>query len=154
MLSGKESELFLPYSLCYSVNIIEKCFNIWFPLPSSVGTDGKAVFCKDICESSLTERCQRLIWFCFASVHLYYLFPTLEEGGLATYRTAIVQNQHLAMLAKVCSCNSHVCIWNPYTRLLVLELLLEGSVFFKYQSLQYFVHKVWDTRALFRVEVL
>lgn len=35
------------------------------------------------------------------SVHLYYLFPSLEEGGLATYRTAIVQNQHLAMLAKV-----------------------------------------------------
>lgn len=35
------------------------------------------------------------------SVHLYYLFPCLEEGGLATYRTAIVQNQHLAMLAKV-----------------------------------------------------
>lgn len=35
------------------------------------------------------------------SVHLYYLFPGLEEGGLATYRTAIVQNQHLAMLAKV-----------------------------------------------------
>uniref|UniRef100_A0A8D3E173 Ribonuclease 3 n=1 Tax=Scophthalmus maximus TaxID=52904 RepID=A0A8D3E173_SCOMX len=34
------------------------------------------------------------------SVHLYYLFPCLEEGGLATYRTAIVQNQHLAMLAK------------------------------------------------------
>lgn len=40
------------------------------------------------------------IFFC--SVHLYYLFPSLEEGGLATYRTAIVQNQHLAMLAKVC----------------------------------------------------
>lgn len=38
----------------------------------------------------------------FCSVHLYYLFPSLEEGGLATYRTAIVQNQHLAMLAKVC----------------------------------------------------
>uniref|UniRef100_A0A8C8JJ99 Ribonuclease 3 n=1 Tax=Oncorhynchus tshawytscha TaxID=74940 RepID=A0A8C8JJ99_ONCTS len=35
-----------------------------------------------------------------SSVHLYYLFPSLEEGGLATYRTAIVQNQHLAMLAK------------------------------------------------------
>eukprot|EP00061_Rhincodon_typus_P014825 g42138.t1 len=34
------------------------------------------------------------------SVHLYFLFPNLEEGGLATYRTAIVQNQHLAMLAK------------------------------------------------------
>uniref|UniRef100_A0A8C1WDX4 Drosha ribonuclease III n=1 Tax=Cyprinus carpio TaxID=7962 RepID=A0A8C1WDX4_CYPCA len=36
----------------------------------------------------------------FSFVHLYYLFPNLEEGGLATYRTAIVQNQHLAMLAK------------------------------------------------------
>jgi hypothetical protein len=39
--------------------------------------------------------------FPLCSVHLYYLFPCLEEGGLATYRTAIVQNQHLAMLAKV-----------------------------------------------------
>ncbi|KAL1379144.1 hypothetical protein pipiens_015117, partial [Culex pipiens pipiens] len=27
-------------------------------------------------------------------------FPDLEEGGLATYRAAIVQNQHLAVLAK------------------------------------------------------
>lgn len=41
------------------------------------------------------------------SVHLYYLFPSLEEGGLATYRTAIVQNQHLAMLAKVV-CVTHL----------------------------------------------
>ncbi|XP_070582150.1 ribonuclease 3-like [Ptychodera flava] len=34
------------------------------------------------------------------SCHLYYLFPHLEEGGLATYRMALVQNQHLAVLAK------------------------------------------------------
>lgn len=34
------------------------------------------------------------------SIHLYHLFPTIEEGGLATYRAAIVQNQHLAVLAK------------------------------------------------------
>lgn len=44
---------------------------------------------------------EKLKHFSFRSVHLYYLFPSLEEGGLATYRTAIVQNQHLAMLAKV-----------------------------------------------------
>lgn len=50
-----------------------------------------------------TEYCDTYlsVWFFFGSVHLYYLFPSLEEGGLATYRTAIVQNQHLAMLAKV-----------------------------------------------------
>lgn len=42
-----------------------------------------------------------ICYFSVRSVHLYYLFPSLEEGGLATYRTAIVQNQHLAMLAKV-----------------------------------------------------
>ena len=35
-----------------------------------------------------------------ASIHLYHMFPDLEEGGLATYRAAIVQNQHLALLAK------------------------------------------------------
>uniref|UniRef100_T1IMV5 Ribonuclease 3 n=1 Tax=Strigamia maritima TaxID=126957 RepID=T1IMV5_STRMM len=34
------------------------------------------------------------------SIHLYHLFPDIEEGGLATYRAAIVQNQHLAVLAK------------------------------------------------------
>ncbi|KPM02152.1 ribonuclease 3-like protein [Sarcoptes scabiei] len=34
------------------------------------------------------------------SIHLYFLFSDLEEGGLATYRAALVQNQHLAVLAK------------------------------------------------------
>ncbi|KAH9424598.1 hypothetical protein DERP_013019 [Dermatophagoides pteronyssinus] len=34
------------------------------------------------------------------SIHLYFLFPDLEEGGLATYRAALVQNQHLAILAR------------------------------------------------------
>ena len=36
-----------------------------------------------------------------SSIHLFYMFPDLEEGGLATYRAAIVQNQHLAVLSKV-----------------------------------------------------
>ncbi|XP_059478706.1 ribonuclease 3 isoform X2 [Neocloeon triangulifer] len=35
-----------------------------------------------------------------SSIHLFFMFPDLEEGGLATYRAAIVQNQHLALLAK------------------------------------------------------
>lgn len=35
------------------------------------------------------------------SIHLFFMFCDLEEGGLATYRAAIVQNQHLAVLAKV-----------------------------------------------------
>lgn len=35
------------------------------------------------------------------TVHLFFLFPELEEGGLATYRSALVQNKHLALLAKV-----------------------------------------------------
>lgn len=34
------------------------------------------------------------------SVHLFFMFPWLEEGGLTTYRAAIVQNQQLAVLAK------------------------------------------------------
>lgn len=42
------------------------------------------------------------------SIHLYFMFPDLEEGGLATYRAAIVQNQHLAVLAKVCSPSAEV----------------------------------------------
>lgn len=36
-----------------------------------------------------------------SSIHLFYTFPDLEEGGLATYRAAIVQNQHLSVLAKM-----------------------------------------------------
>lgn len=40
-------------------------------------------------------------WQLIFSIHLFFLFPHLEEGGLATYRAAIVQNQHLAFLAKV-----------------------------------------------------
>lgn len=35
------------------------------------------------------------------SVHLFHMFPDLEEGGLATYRAALVQNHHLAILAGV-----------------------------------------------------
>ncbi|KAK2718891.1 ribonuclease 3-like [Artemia franciscana] len=35
-----------------------------------------------------------------SSIHLFFMFPDVEEGGLATYRAAIVQNQHLAVLAR------------------------------------------------------
>lgn len=35
-----------------------------------------------------------------SSIHLFSMFPDIEEGGLATFRAAIVQNQHLAVLAK------------------------------------------------------
>lgn len=35
------------------------------------------------------------------SVHLFYMFPDMQEGGLATFRAALVQNQHLAVLAEV-----------------------------------------------------
>lgn len=35
------------------------------------------------------------------TIHLFHMFRDLEEGGLATYRAALVQNQHLAVLAKV-----------------------------------------------------
>jgi len=42
------------------------------------------------------------------SIHLFFMFPDLEEGGLATYRAAIVQNQHLAVLAKVCFINMYL----------------------------------------------
>jgi len=47
---------------------------------------------------------QLLIVFCLfvGSIHLFFMFPRLEEGGLATYRAALVQNQHLTVLAEVC----------------------------------------------------
>lgn len=58
------------------------------PTPSRINHNERLEFLGDAVVEFLT------------SVHLYFLFPNLEEGGLATYRTAIVQNQHLAMLAK------------------------------------------------------
>lgn len=42
------------------------------------------------------------------SIHLFHLFPDLEEGGLATYRAAIVQNQHLAVMAKRLNLDSYM----------------------------------------------
>ncbi|VDO97599.1 unnamed protein product [Soboliphyme baturini] len=35
-----------------------------------------------------------------STVHLFFMFPNLEEGGLATYRSSLVQNKHLSVLAK------------------------------------------------------
>ncbi|KAM3717120.1 Ribonuclease [Dirofilaria immitis] len=35
-----------------------------------------------------------------ATIHLFYMFSELDEGGLATYRSTMVQNKNLAMLAK------------------------------------------------------
>ncbi|VDN05000.1 unnamed protein product [Thelazia callipaeda] len=34
------------------------------------------------------------------TIHLFYMFSELDEGGLATYRSAMVQNKNLALLAK------------------------------------------------------
>ena len=34
------------------------------------------------------------------SVHLFNMFPDLEEGGLTASRAAMVQNQHLAILVR------------------------------------------------------
>uniref|UniRef100_A0A8C3F3S9 Ribonuclease 3 n=1 Tax=Chrysemys picta bellii TaxID=8478 RepID=A0A8C3F3S9_CHRPI len=64
------------------------------PTPSRINHNERLEFLGDAVVEFLT------------SVHLYYLFPSLEEGGLATYRTAIVQNQHLAMLAKLQESNT------------------------------------------------
>lgn len=61
---------------------------------------------KTVTESNIThnERLEFLgdaVVEFLTSIHLFHMFPDLEEGGLATYRAAIVQNQHLAVLAKV-----------------------------------------------------
>ena len=36
-----------------------------------------------------------------ATVHLFYMFTQHDEGALATYRSALVENKNLAVLAKV-----------------------------------------------------
>ncbi len=55
-----------------------------------------------------------------ASVHLFHMFPDLEEGGLATFRAALVQNQHLAILAEVTKycCTVHTWPYLPYLTIL------------------------------------
>ncbi|XP_048587082.1 ribonuclease 3 isoform X3 [Nematostella vectensis] len=35
------------------------------------------------------------------SKHLFYMLPDMDEGHLATFRSALVQNRHLALLAKM-----------------------------------------------------
>ncbi len=35
------------------------------------------------------------------SIHLFFMFPEQEEGSLATFRAALVQNSHLTHLARV-----------------------------------------------------
>ena len=37
----------------------------------------------------------------FFSIHLYFMFPYHDEGEMTTYRSSLVQNKTLAILAKV-----------------------------------------------------
>ncbi len=76
-----------------------------------------------------------------ASIHLYHMFPDLEEGGLATYRAAIVQNQHLAQLAKnlqldqfmLYAHGSDLChdlelrhaVWKSHSRIYLLNIFVK-----------------------------
>lgn len=55
----------------------------------------------NICHNERLEFLGDAVVEFLTSIHLFFMFPELEEGGLATYRAAIVQNQHLAELAKV-----------------------------------------------------
>lgn len=47
------------------------------------------------------------VFLSYSSVHLYFMLPSKTEGGLAMYRTALVQNRHLAQLGKV----NHRHVW-------------------------------------------
>ncbi|KAF6037207.1 drosha [Bugula neritina] len=42
------------------------------------------------------------------TVHLYFTFPKLEEGGLATFRTALIRNEHLTQLSKLLGVQHYV----------------------------------------------
>ncbi|KAH9642236.1 hypothetical protein HF086_005566 [Spodoptera exigua] len=53
-----------------------------------------------------------------SSIHLFRMFPGLAEGGLATYRASIVQNQHLAQLAKVADRVFALALWHNQPDLL------------------------------------
>lgn len=70
------------------INIMSR-FGREYETDSNIGHNERLEFLGDAVVEFLT------------SIHLFHMFPELEEGGLATYRAAIVQNQHLAVLAKV-----------------------------------------------------
>ena len=55
----------------------------------------KVISCTGLSLFMLTLSC------CFSSAHLYFMLPYKPEGGLAMYRSALVQNKHLAQLAQV-----------------------------------------------------
>ena len=62
------------------------------------------------------------------SVHLFHMFPDLEEGGLATYRAALVQNQHLV------SINSEIFVWTATTRFYIFLSFLTSCCLLKTSS--------------------
>lgn len=96
----------IPYQLRYLIAWLVGDFLMYFAgintLINIMSRFGK----KTVTESNIThnERLEFLgdaVVEFLTSIHLFHMFPDLEEGGLATYRAAIVQNQHLAVLAKV-----------------------------------------------------
>lgn len=52
------------------------------------------------------------------SIHLYFMFPDDQEGSLASYRSTLVQNKHLALLAKV----SYSIMMNYITHSVLVDL--------------------------------
>uniref|UniRef100_A0A915I4F1 RNA-binding protein 42 n=1 Tax=Romanomermis culicivorax TaxID=13658 RepID=A0A915I4F1_ROMCU len=63
-------------------------------------------FGSDKVKQSLVQNNERLEYLgdavveFLSTIHLFFMFPDLEEGGLATYRSSIVQNKHLAVLGR------------------------------------------------------
>ena len=74
---------------------INKAFIIYFRFGKEAETESK------VAHNERLEFLGDAVVEFITSVHLFHMFPDLEEGGLATYRAALVQNQHLSILAEV-----------------------------------------------------
>ncbi|CAH1785630.1 unnamed protein product [Owenia fusiformis] len=72
--------------------------NVLFEIMSQMGNEQPTL--SDISHNERYEHLGDAVLECIVTVHLYFMFPHLDEGALATFRSAIVQNQHLTVLAK------------------------------------------------------
>ncbi|VVC38475.1 Ribonuclease III domain,Double-stranded RNA-binding domain,Ribonuclease III [Cinara cedri] len=77
------------------------------------------------------------------TIHLFSIFPDLEEGGLATYRSALVENRHLTFLARnlkledymlyahgadLCYCFEHAKVLANCFEALIGAIFLDGGI--------------------------
>ena len=83
----------------HSISHRKRGINMLISIMSKLGKEAETE--SKVCHNERLEFLGDAVVEFITSVHLFHMFPEIEEGGLATYRAALVQNQHLAVLAEV-----------------------------------------------------